>query len=110
MAASSITAAIASFDTRHWSDPEIEHVAERLKAIAHPLRLSIVCLLAEGKLSVGDICLNIGTSQPNISQHLSILSGRQLVSTRKDGNRIFYRVSDDRLSAIIGMLRGIYCA
>lgn len=93
----------------NWSDVEIEQIGNLLKAIAHPLRLSIVCLLGEGERSVGNISQAIGTSQPNISQHLSLLSNRQLLKSRKEGNRIYYRIGDERLTSIIGMLRGIYC-
>ncbi|WP_306604083.1 metalloregulator ArsR/SmtB family transcription factor [Azonexus sp.] len=92
-----------------WSDVEIERIGELLKAIAHPLRLSIVCLLGEGERSVGDISQEIGSSQPNISQHLSLLSNRKLLKSRKDANRIYYRIADERLISIISMLRGIYC-
>lgn len=93
----------------NWSDVEIEQIGELLKAIAHPLRLSIVCLLGEGERSVGDISQEIGSSQPNISQHLSLLSNRKLLKSRKEANRIYYRIADQRLISIIGMLRGIYC-
>ena len=87
-----------------WSSLEIEATASRLAAVAHPLRLAIVCLLAQGERSVNEICEALWTSQPNISQHLSILFNRNLVSTRKNANRIFYSLSDDRLNALLPLI------
>lgn len=93
----------------HWSDTEIAPTAEGIKAIAHPLRLGIICLLAEGELSVGEIRQALGTSQPNISHHLTRLSDRRLLTSRKDANRVYYAIADQRLNEIVGMLQGVYC-
>lgn len=91
-------------------DAEFERTAARLKAISHPLRLAIVCLLGEGERSVGDICQELGTTQPNISQHLTRLHSQRLLTSRKEANRVFYAIADDRLEEIIGFLRQIYCS
>lgn len=87
----------------------IEIVARRIKAISHPLRLAIVCLLGAGERTVSDICRTLGTTQPNISQHLTVLHGQHLLKSRKEANRIFYAINDPRLGQIIGMLQAIYC-
>ncbi|MBS1130476.1 MAG: transcriptional regulator, ArsR family [Proteobacteria bacterium] len=92
-----------------WSDKEIEQTAYRFKAVAHPLRLAIVCLLADGERSVGDICEAVGTTQPNITQHLIVLHNQKLLKSRKEINRVYYAINDRRLTEIIGMLQGIYC-
>jgi ArsR family transcriptional regulator len=92
-----------------WDDEEIQRVADILKAISHPLRLSIVCLLADGELSVNEICRAIGTSQPNVSQHLTQLSNNRLLLSRKQANKVYYSLFDQRLKAIIGLLRETYC-
>lgn len=84
-----------------WSKQEIEETANRLSAVAHPLRLAIVCLLSSGERSVSEICDLLWTSQPNISQHLSILSNRNLVATRKEASRVYYSLSDERLKMLI---------
>jgi len=91
------------------SDTEVALIASGLKAVAHPLRLGAVCLLADGELSVGDICEALGTSQPNISHHLTRLADRKLLNARKDANRVLYSVTDPKLAAIVGLLRDIYC-
>lgn len=91
------------------NDHEIELTASRIKAVAHPLRLAMVCLLAQGEQSVNDICAILGTTQPNISQHLSHLHNEGLLTSRKEANRVYYAIADQRLSEIIGMLQEIYC-
>lgn len=93
-----------------FSDRQCELTALRLKAIAHPLRLAIVCLLADGERSVGDICQELGTTQPNISQHLTRLHNQHLLTSRKDANRVYYAIADQRLNKIIDVLREIYCS
>lgn len=95
--------------TNSWSDKEIELTANCLKAVAHPLRLAILCLLADGERSVGDICLQLGTTQPNISQHLTQLQNQHLLKSHKEANFVYYRIADQRLREIIGMLQEIYC-
>jgi len=88
---------------------EIEPIASRFKAIAHPLRLAIVCLLGPGERSVNEICQELGSTQPNISQHLNLLYNQQLLRSRKEGNRVYYAIADQRLSTLVGMLQQIYC-
>ena len=89
-----------------------EHIAlasRALKAMAHPLRLKILCVLGDQEVSVQDIVDCVGTSQSNISQHLAILRDKGVLLTRKDANRVFYRISDERTLTLIGMLREVYC-
>jgi ArsR family transcriptional regulator len=88
---------------------QIVIVAHALKAIAHPLRLGILCRLGDGELCVQDIVDAVGTSQSNISQHLAILRKKRVLSTRKDANRIYYRVSDPHTLQLISMMRDVFC-
>jgi len=87
----------------------IEQAARALKAMAHPLRLKILCVLGPSELSVQDIVNSVGTSQSNISQHLAILRDKSVLRARKDANRVFYRVSDERTLQLIGMMREVFC-
>lgn len=80
-----------------------------MKAIAHPLRLKILCVLGGQEVNVQDIVEAVGTSQSNISQHLAILRDKGIVNWRKDGNRVFYKVADGRTLTLIGMMREVYC-
>ena len=60
-------------------------------------------------MSVQDIVGLVGTSRSNISQHLANLREIGVLRTRKDANRIYYRVSDARTLALIGMMRDVFC-
>jgi ArsR family transcriptional regulator len=87
----------------------IEQASRALKAMAHPLRLKILCLLGNQELNVQDIVDGVGTSQSNISQHLAILREKGVLRTRRDANRVFYRVGDERTLTLIGMMREVFC-
>jgi ArsR family transcriptional regulator len=91
-------------------DEDILQASLAMKAIAHPLRLKILCVLADGELSVQDIVDNVGTSQSNISQHLAILRDKGVLSTRKDANRVYYRIGDPRTLKLVGMMRDVFCS
>ena len=88
----------------------IETAARALKAIAHPLRLKILCVLGEGEVCVQDIVDAVGTSQSNISQHLAILREKGILTCRKDANRVYYRIGNERILQLIGMMREVFCA
>ena len=65
--------------------------------------------LGEQEISVQDIVEQVGTSQSNISQHLAILRDKGVLRTRKDANRVFYRVGDTRTLKLLGMMRDVFC-
>jgi ArsR family transcriptional regulator len=87
----------------------IETAARALKAISHPLRLKILCVIGSEEACVQDIVDAVGTSQSNISQHLAILRDKEVLLTRKDANRVFYRVGDPRTLQLIAMMREVFC-
>ncbi len=91
-------------------DEDILQASLAMKAIAHPLRLKILCVLADNELSVQEIVENVGTSQSNISQHLAILRDKGVLSTRKDANRVYYRIGDPRTLKLVGMMRDVFCS
>jgi DNA-binding transcriptional ArsR family regulator len=90
-------------------DEDIERASRSLKAMSHPLRLKILCTLGDQEVSVQEIVEHVGTSQSNISQHLAILRDKGILASRKDANRVFYRVSDARTLRLIGMMREVFC-
>jgi ArsR family transcriptional regulator len=91
-------------------EEDIQLAAQAIKAIAHPLRLKILCVLGDQEVSVQDIVERVGTSQSNISQHLAILRDKGVLATRKDANRVFYRIGDLRTLKLIGMMREVFCS
>ncbi len=90
-------------------DEHIELASLALKAMSHPLRLKILCVLGDQEVSVQDIVERVGTSQSNISQHLAILRDKDVLRTRKDANRVYYRVSDPRTLKLIELMRDVFC-
>ncbi len=90
-------------------DEDIDRASRSLKAMSHPLRLKILCTLGDQEVSVQDIVDQVGTSQSNISQHLAILRDKGILTSRKDANRVFYRVSDNRTLRLICMMREVFC-
>jgi DNA-binding transcriptional ArsR family regulator len=69
-------------------------VAARFKALGDPGRLTILAALQDGEKAVSEIVEATGRSQPNVSQHLAALSRAGFVAARREGNRVFYAVSD----------------
>ena len=90
-------------------DDDVERASRSLKAMSHPLRLKILCKLGAEEVSVQDIVEQVGTSQSNISQHLAILRDKGILDSRKDANRVYYRVSDSRTLQLIDMMRQVFC-
>lgn len=91
-------------------DEDIDRASRSLKAMSHPLRLKILCTLGDQEISVQDIVDSVGTSQSNISQHLAILRDKGILASRKDANKVFYRVSDRRTLKLIGMMQEVFCS
>ena len=90
-------------------DQDIEQAAQAIKAMAHPLRLKILCLLGNQELSVQDIVESVGTTQSNISQHLAILRDKDVLATRKEANFVYYRINDPRTLKLMGLMREVFC-
>lgn len=91
-------------------DEDILQASRAIKAIAHPLRLKILCMLGDREINVQDIVDDVGTTQSNISQHLAILRDKGVLATRKDANRVYYRIGDPRTLKLVGMMRDVFCA
>lgn len=88
------------------------HAAEAvrlLKSFSHEVRLLVLCHLSGGELSVGDINARIPLSQSALSQHLAALRSEGLVSTRRQGQSIFYRLADTRAEKLLVVLYDMYC-
>jgi len=87
-------------------EEDIDRASRSLKAMSHPLRLN----LRDQEVSVQDIVDSVGTSQSNISQHLAILRDKGILASRKDANRVYYRVGDARTLRLIGMMQEVFCS
>ena len=92
------------------SEADIHHASRSLKAMAHPLRLKILCILGGAtEVSVQDIVELVGTSQSNISQYLSILRDKGILASRKDANKVYYRIADDKILQLMAAMREAFC-
>lgn len=92
------------------NDSDITKAARSLKAMSHPLRLKILCVLGNNAVSVQDIVEQVGTSQSNISQHLSILRDKNILGYKKEANKVFYYIDDVRMLKLIEMMRDVFCS
>jgi len=81
--------------------PLSEIKAELFRALAHPARVRVLEVLAEGEQSVGDLAQIVGLEPSHLSQQLAILRRAALVTSRKEGSTVFYAVRDE------GVVRGI---
>ncbi|MGZ8502101.1 MAG: ArsR/SmtB family transcription factor [Candidatus Limnocylindrales bacterium] len=79
------------------AEADRERYAAIGRALADPKRLCVLESLAIGELSVSDLSSRVGCQVPNMSQHLAVLRNVGLVTSRREGNTIFYRLADHRV-------------
>ena len=101
---------MAQYEALISKDEDIDRASRSIKAMSHPLRLKILCALGNQEVSVQEIVEMVGTSQSNISQHLAILRDKGILASRKDANRVYYRVGDNRTLRLIEMMREVFCS
>ncbi len=81
-----------------------------LKSIGNEHRLMVLCELADGERSVGELVRLVGLSQSALSQHLARLRRDNLVRTRREAQTIFYSVASDEALAVLDRLHALYCS
>jgi DNA-binding transcriptional ArsR family regulator len=81
-----------------------------MKALANPDRLLLLCQLAQGECSVGELEAALGILQPTLSQQLTVLRNEALVETRREGKHVFYRVASPRALAVLQALHEQFCS
>lgn len=80
-----------------------------LRALSNETRLLVLCQLGRGEKSVGELQGLVGLGQSALSQHLAKLRAEGLVTTRRDGQTIHYRIADARVSSLVSALYDIFC-
>jgi len=83
--------------------------AQLLKALANERRLQVLCLLAGGERSVGEINQMLDLSQSALSQHLAVLRDEGLVRTRREAQMVYYSLEPGPAAKVMETLYGIYC-
>jgi ArsR family transcriptional regulator, virulence genes transcriptional regulator len=86
------------------------HASELLKALANRHRLMIICQLIDAEHSVGELAAFLGVRDSTVSQHLALLRRDRLVTTRRDGQTIWYAISSGPAREVVETLYRIYCA
>ncbi|NYT26530.1 ArsR/SmtB family transcription factor [Candidatus Thiodubiliella endoseptemdiera] len=89
---------------------DIEKATNALKAMAHPLRLKILCALKGDELPVLEIVEQVGSSQSNISQHIEILRTKNIIESRREGNRILCKVKDAKILKLVANMQAVFCS
>ena len=85
-----------------------EFKADFFKALAHPLRISILDALRDGELTVNEISQRFEVEQANASQQLAVLRNRNIVVTRKEGANVYYSVSDKSIFKLLDAAKEIF--
>ena len=85
-----------------------EFKADFFKALAHPLRVSILDALRDGELTVNEISQRFEVEQANASQQLAVLRNRNIVITRKEGANVYYSVSDKSIFKLLDAAKEIF--
>jgi len=80
-----------------------------LKLLANEDRLLLLCQLSQAEMCVGEMEERLGIRQPTLSQQLAVLRSQDVVSTRRDGKNIYYRIADPALIEILSVLYRLYC-
>ena len=87
----------------------IQQTVRCLKALAHPTRLGILCLLRNGEKTVCELQTLLSCTQSNISQHLGIMRERDILTTRKKSNQVYYDVKNKELFQVLEIIQEVSC-
>ena len=99
---------LANFDITRFEASAAE-AAKLLRALGNERRLMILCQLTSGERSVGELLPLVGLSQSALSQHLAVLREEGVVATRREGQTIWYRISDPAAIEVVATLAEIFC-
>jgi len=80
-----------------------------LKVLANPDRLLLLCQMSQGEYCVSELETLLGIRQPTLSQQLTVLREEDLVSTRREGKQVFYRITSQEALAVMQVLYQLYC-
>ncbi|MEY2333874.1 metalloregulator ArsR/SmtB family transcription factor [Acidithiobacillus ferrianus] len=86
---------------------QIQQLSDVIKAMSHPLRYKMICLLGRGEMSMQNLVKAINTSHSNASQHLALLQDSGLVLVRRAASRVYYRIRDQRTLRLLAMSHNV---
>lgn len=88
---------------------QCESVSQVLKSLSHPVRLKILCQVIEGDKTVSELTQFCKISQSAMSQFLGRMKSEGILQSRREGQNVFYQVSDPKLIKVLRALKDIYC-
>ena len=92
---------VMDLDETQATNPAFVDGAQLLKAMAHPLRLSILATLVNAPCCVHELVEATGATQPLVSQHLRVLRSAELVGRDQRGREVVYAIADDHINHIV---------
>jgi len=96
------------FDVKQMRDAAGQ-ATTMLRVLANEDRLLLLCQLTQGEACVSELEELLEIRQPTLSQQLAILRNEEIVSTKREGKKIFYKVSDPGAVSVLTTLYGLYC-
>ncbi|USQ98556.1 ArsR/SmtB family transcription factor [Caulobacter sp. RL271] len=99
---------LSRFDVSQF-EASAAQAAKLLRALANERRLMILCQLADGERTVGQIQPLVGLSQSALSQHLAVLRDEGVVASRREATSVWYRIADPAALKVVGTLAEIFC-
>ncbi|HEX5534990.1 MAG TPA: metalloregulator ArsR/SmtB family transcription factor [Actinomycetales bacterium] len=91
--------------SRELTTPINEIKAELFKALAHPIRIRVLELLVDGERGVSDLLADTGAEASHLSQHLAVLRRAGVVTSRREGSAVYYRLAHDSIRALLADAR-----
>ncbi len=85
----------------------LQRHAELCQTLASPVRLDILNLLREGERRVNELAEQTGLNQANVSQHLAVLRNKGIVTTRREGTTVYYRVANPKIIRACDLIRQV---
>jgi len=90
-------------------EDKVKEASQGLRAIAHELRLTVLCLLLQRPMCVHELMEATGAAQSNLSQHLTKMRLLGIVENEKRGQQVFYRIGNPEFADLVQSLKRIYC-
>ncbi len=91
---------VLRMDTKNSEDRVFASVAELFSVLSTPIRLKIISAVCNGEKNVSELLAQIDTTQPNMSQHLSMLYRSGVLSKRREGTQMYYRLQSERVATL----------
>jgi DNA-binding transcriptional ArsR family regulator len=87
-------------DPKRTEDQVFDSVAELFGVLSTPIRLKIISAVCNGERNVSELLSQINTTQPNMSQHLSMLYRSGVLAKRREGTQVYYRLQSERVATL----------